>query len=72
MAPLAPMSGAGEVDPPVVQERAGEAVEPDDVGRDHAEGPGEVVHFAAVQLELVEKNRGSQGDESDRDDRFGA
>ena len=63
---------AGEVDPAVVQECAGEAMEPDDVRRDDAELAGEPIHFAPVQLELVEEDRRSQGDEGNRYDGFGA
>ena len=48
------------------------AMEPDDVGRDDAERAGEPIHFAPVQLELVEEDRRSQGDEGDRYDGFGA
>ena len=48
------------------------ALEPDEVGRDHAERAGEPVHLPPVQLELIEENRRRQGDQSDRYDRFGA
>ena len=60
-----------EVDPAVVQERAGEGARPIEVGGHYPKRVRQLVELPPVELELIEKNQRVQRDQSDGGDRPG-